>query len=196
MSALFVLTLAHVIFSLIVVVAGMRLVQSFLTNHRSPVAQHCFFVVTALTLITSFLFPFQGVTPGIAIGILCVLVFIPTWFAAYRSRLTRPWRLVYVAGSVLLLYLNCVVLIVQSFQKIGFLHEIAPVGNESAVTASQAVLLLLAVAVGALSLRRFGRIASAAQSEHIAAFRSQDGIELSLVSPAKPLRRRDRDAAQ
>lgn len=155
MSAVFVLTVFHVLVSLVAIVAGIPVVHGFLRSQIYPGWTRIYIVTTALTLITSFLFPFNGFTPAIGVGIICVLIFIPVLYAKYRSSLTGIWRFVYVVGSVALLYFNCFVLIVQSFLKVPALHALAPQGSEPPFLVAQVVLLVAAIAFGAFSVRRF-----------------------------------------
>jgi hypothetical protein len=155
MSAVFALTLFHVLVSLIAIVTGIPVVYGFLKSQSYPRWTTWYFAATALTLITSFLFPFKGMTPAIAIGVLCILIFIPTWYARYRTSLAGLWRPVYVVGAMLLLYFNCLVLIVQSFQKVPGLHSLAPTGGELPVVVTQVILLIVALVLGVLSLLRF-----------------------------------------
>src|SRR5262249_40968078 len=107
MSAVFALTIFHVLVSLAAIVAGIPVVYGFLKNQVHPGWTTTYIITTALTLITSFLFPFNGFTPAIGVGILCILIFIPTVYAKYRTSLTGIWRLAYVVGSTALLYFNC-----------------------------------------------------------------------------------------
>jgi hypothetical protein len=155
MSAVYALTIFHVLISLVAIVAGIPVVYGFLKSQIYSGWTKTYIVATALTLITSFLFPLNGFTPAIGVGILCILIFIPTLYAKYRTSLTGIWRLVYVAGSVALLYFNCFVLIVQSFQKVPGLHELAPKGDEPPFLVAQVVLLLVAIVLGIFSVRRF-----------------------------------------
>jgi hypothetical protein len=155
MTVVLVLTLFHVLVSLIAIFFGIGIAFEFLKNQSPPRATMIYMIFTALTLVTSFLFPFKGMTPAIAIGILCVLIFIPTAYARYRTAMTGFWRPVYVVGAMLLLYFNCLVLIVQSFQKVPPLHMLAPTGGELAVTICQVILLVAAIAIGFFAVRRF-----------------------------------------
>lgn len=155
MSAVYALTIFHVLVSLVAIVAGFPVVYGFLKSQIYPRWTTTYIVFTALTLVTSFLFPFNGFTPAIGVGILCILIFIPTLYAKYRTGLTGVWRLVYVVGSTALLYFNCFVLIVQSFLKVPALHALAPAGNDPPFAIAQAVLLVIAIAFGILGARRF-----------------------------------------
>ncbi len=155
MSLVLALTLFHVLVSLVAIVAGIPVVYGFIKSKVHPGWTTTYIVATALTLITSFLFPFNGFTPAIGVGILCVLILLPTLYAKYRTSLGGIWRLVYVAGSTALLYFNCFVLIAQSFQKISFLHALAPSGSEPPFAIAQAILLIVAIALGVSAVRRF-----------------------------------------
>lgn len=52
---------------------------------------------------------------------------------------------------------NTLVLIIQSFQKIGPLHALAPLGNNPAIPACQVVLLLASLAAGIFAVLRSDR---------------------------------------
>jgi ABC-type polysaccharide/polyol phosphate export permease len=62
---------------------------------------------------------------------------------------------VYVACAIFALYLNCFVLIVQSFQKISFLHALAPTQKEPPFAIAQGALLILFVGLGVVAFRKF-----------------------------------------
>lgn len=155
MTAVSVLTLFHVLVSLVAVVASVALILRLMANGDDRRAASWFFISMAITLVSGFFFPFKGITPAITVGILCVLILAPTLYARYRTALTGIWRPVYVIGVTLLAFFNCLVLIIQSFQKVGPLNALAPVGNEPPVLVSQVVLLVLALAVGAIGVLRF-----------------------------------------
>ena len=70
-------TTLHVIISLIAIVAGLVVMFGMLGVHRPGTLTGIFLLLTILTSVTGFMFPFNGVTPGIIIGILsCVLLAI------------------------------------------------------------------------------------------------------------------------
>jgi hypothetical protein len=149
------LTLIHVVISLIAIVAGIVVAEGLISVKRHERSTLVYMVTILLTSLTGFLFPFNGVTPGIMFGIITVLLFIPTAIARYKLQMAGIWRLVFIVGSLLMLYLDCVVLIVQSFQKIPSLNALAPMGNEPPLLAVQTVLLVAFLIVGFLSVRRF-----------------------------------------
>lgn len=151
----YALTIFHTLISLVAIVTGIPVVLGFLRNETSRWTT-AYIVTTALTLITSFMFPYNGFTPAIGVGILCILIFLPTLYAKYRTGLTGIWRPVWVVGATALLYFNCFVLIVQSFLKIPPLHMLAPTGSEPPFAIAQGILLVVAIVVGFLAARRFG----------------------------------------
>lgn len=151
----YLLTIIHTLLSLVAIVSGIPVVLGFLKNETSRWTTTNV-VTTGLTLVTSFMFPYNGFTPAIGVGILCILIFLPTIYAKYRTSLTGIWRLVWVVGTTALLYFNCFVLIVQSFLKVPPLHALAPAGNEPPFAIAQGILLVVAIVLGFLAARRFG----------------------------------------
>lgn len=154
-------TMFHVLTTLIQLVSGIGLVYVFAKGRSSDRLAAIFLISTAADLVTGFLFPFHGVTPAIVIGVLNVVILIPTVVAWYRLASAKFWRPVLVFGSLALLYFDCLVFIVQSFQKVPGLHALAPVGNEPAVLVSQTVLFIVAIVVGYFCFRGLRRTRAA-----------------------------------
>ena len=121
-------TTLHVVISLIAVVGGLIVMFGMLGPYQAGALTGIFLLFTVLTSVTGFMFPFNGVTPGIVIGILsCVLLAIAC-LALYGMKAAGPWRWIYLLTALVSLYLNVFVLVIQSFLKFPVLHEIAP-GN-------------------------------------------------------------------
>ncbi|TCR76812.1 hypothetical protein [Rhizobium sp. BK376] len=159
MDLLLAYTIFHVLVSLVEIVAGIAMVAAFINRRPADGWTKLFLATAAITLFGGFLFPFHGVTPAIVIGILNVVILLVTVFAWQRASTARLWNATFVIGALALLYFNCLVLIVQSFQKVPGLHDLAPVGNEPAVLVSQTVLFIAALVVGYLSFKGTRRIA-------------------------------------
>ena len=124
-------TTLHVVISLIAIVAGLIVMFGMLGTYNAGALTAIFLILTILTSVTGFMFPFNGVTPAILVGILsCVLLAIAC-IALYALKAAGPWRWIYVLTALISLYLNVFVLVIQSFLKIPPLHEIAP-GNPPA----------------------------------------------------------------
>jgi hypothetical protein len=60
-----------------------------------------------------------------------------------------------VIGSVVALYLNCFVAVVQAFLKIPALHALAPTGKEPPFVAAQVVVMGIFIALGIVAAKRF-----------------------------------------
>jgi hypothetical protein len=150
-------TLIHVALSLIGIAAGLVVLRGLLASNPMNRWTSTFLAFTAATSITGFLFPSHGVTPGIVLGVLSLIVLAAAIAGRYMYRLAGPWRWVYAAGSVTALYFNVFVLIVQAFEKIPALHAMAPTTPPSgpAFAAAQGLALVFFAVMGVLAVRRF-----------------------------------------
>ena len=147
----------HVIITLIAIVAGLIVMFGMVGPYRSGGLTAIFLLFTILTSVTGFMFPFNGVTPGILIGILSVILLAIACLALYGMKLAGPWRWIYVLTALVSLYLNVFVLVIQSFLKITPLHELAP-GNPPAGPAFavvQGIVLVFFVVMIIQVWRRF-----------------------------------------
>jgi hypothetical protein len=124
-------TTLHVVISLIAIVAGLIVMFGMVGPYHAGGLTAVFLIFTILTSVTGFMCPFNGVTPGILIGILSVILLAIACLALYSMKLAGAWRWIYVLTALISLYLNVFVLVIQSFLKIPPLHEIAP-GNPPA----------------------------------------------------------------
>lgn len=151
-------TLLHVIISILQLVVGAIVVAELIAGRRSALTA-LNLVITALTSITGFLFPFHGVTPGIVLGVISILLLAFAAVALYGQHLRGGWRTAYAISAVILLYLDAFVAVVQSFEKIGPLHMQAPTGKEAPFAVVQGVVLLGFIVIGYLASSRFRRAA-------------------------------------
>jgi len=78
-----------------------------------------------------------------------------TILALYVYHLAGAWRWIYVAGAVVSLYLNVFVAVAQAFQKLPFLHPLAPTGSEPPFVVAQVLVLAIFVVIGILAAKRF-----------------------------------------
>ncbi|HEX3894405.1 MAG TPA: hypothetical protein VHW46_17645 [Terracidiphilus sp.] len=148
-------TTLHVVISLIAIAAGFLALFGLLAASRLPLLNALFLVLTALTSITGFFFPFKGVTPGIVVGILSMIVLAIAAAARYIGHMSGVWRGTYVISAALALYFNVFVLIVQLFEKVPALHALAPTQTEGPFKIAQLVTLLLFIALTVLAFRRY-----------------------------------------
>jgi len=148
-------TLFHVALSLIGILSGFVVLGGFLTAKRSNGWTALFLVTTVLTSVTGFLFPFHKFLPSHAVGIVSLLVLAVTIPALYVFYLSGPWRLTYVIGAVIALYLNVFVLIAQLFMKVPGLKALAPTQSEAPFLGTQVVVMLIFIVLGILAAKRF-----------------------------------------
>jgi len=121
-------TLLHVVISLIAIVAGFIVMFGMLGSRSMPGLTAIFLILTILTSVTGFGFPFEKLLPSHVIGILSLVLLAIACLALYVMGLKGVWRPIYIVTALLALYLNVFVLVVQSFLKIPTLTALAP-GN-------------------------------------------------------------------
>jgi hypothetical protein len=151
----------HVVLSLIGIVAGFLVLRGLLTSDPMNRWTQVFFIMAWATVITGFLFPFNGFTPALGVGILSTVVLAAATAARYLFHYAGSWRWIYAAGTVLAFYLNFFVLVVQAFLKVPALHALAPNGNEPPFAITQGIVLLLFIVAAIQSVRRFHPATSA-----------------------------------
>ncbi|HEY4415254.1 MAG TPA: hypothetical protein VGO57_06140 [Verrucomicrobiae bacterium] len=148
-------TLLHVIISIAAILSGLVVVFGLIERKQLDGWTSGYLTAATLTSVTGFFFPFHGLTPALAMGLLSLLILIMTSYARYVRRLAGGWRRIYVIGAVTALYLNVFVLIVQLFMKVPALKALAPKQNEPPFAITQLVVLGLFIALGTLALIRF-----------------------------------------
>lgn len=148
-------TLVHVIISLIGIFAGFIVVFGMLASKRCKGWTALFLTFTILTSVTGFFFPFHGFTPAIGVGIISLVLLAVALLALYNRHLIRSWRWIYVICAVLAQYLNCFVLVVQSFQKVPALKALAPTQSDPPFAIAQGIVLLVFVVLGILAVIKF-----------------------------------------
>ena len=134
-------TLLHVVISLIGILTGFIVLFSLLKDRLPSLWNTLFLVTTILTSVTGFFYPITKVTPGIILGVLSLLILAVALIALYAKKLEGGWKRTYAVSAMVAQFFNTLVLIVQSFQKIPFLHALPAV----AVPVCQILLLILFV---------------------------------------------------
>jgi len=147
-------TQLHVAISIIAILSGLFVVFGWISGARRDGATAIFLATTILTSVTGFLFPFAW-TPGNIIGVLSMFLLTIAVLARYQYKLAGGWRRTYVITAVISLYFNFFVFIVQSFQKIPPLHELAPKGSEPPFAVVQLVALAMFVWIGFRAVKGF-----------------------------------------
>jgi hypothetical protein len=147
-------TVLHVIITIVELFAGLVVVLQMVVGNRSRL-NGVFLTAGALTTLTGFLFPFHGMTPAIVLGFITLPFLLLAAVAWYTGRLRGTWRVIYALSALILLYLDAFVAVVQSFEKIGPLHVLAPTGKEAPFAVAQGLVLLVFIVIGYLAVKRF-----------------------------------------
>ena len=148
-------TVVHVIISLIGIASGIVVVAGMLGGKRLENWTATFLVTTVLTSVTGFFFPFKELLPSHVFGVISLVVLAVVIPALYIYRLAGAWRWIYIAGAVLVLYLNVFVAVVQAFLKVPFLKPLAPTQSEPPFAIAQVLVLGLFIYFGIVAARSF-----------------------------------------
>ena len=148
-------TKIHVVISLIGILTGVVVLIGLISGRRLNGWTAWFLTSTVGTSVTGFFFPFHGVTPGIILGIISLLLLAVAIFARYFRRFVGPWRGIYVVTAMIALYLNVFVLIAQLFQKVPSLKALAPTQTELPFLVAQLSTLLIFVLLTIAAAIRF-----------------------------------------
>ena len=146
-------TLIHVVLSLLGIITGLVVVGGLIAGERFNGWTGVFFATTVLTSVTGFGFPFGTVLPSHIVGGVSVVVLAVAFAARYWKHLTGPWRWMFVSATVIALYLNVFVLLVQLFQKTPGLIAVAPTQGAPAFVVTQLIVLVLFTGLGWAALR-------------------------------------------
>jgi hypothetical protein len=144
-------TLLHVLISLVAIGSGLIVMVGLLVGKRLDGLTALFLITTVLTSVTGFGFPFEHLLPSHKVGIISLVVLAIAILARYALHLAGSWRWIYVICSMMALYLNVFVLIVQLFEKVPALKALAPTQKEPPFLISQVVVLVLFVGLTILA---------------------------------------------
>ena len=117
-------------------------------SQKVPDWTKLFLATTAATSLTGFLFPFHGFTPGLALGVLSLIVLMIASLAIVSPPSPGVWRRTYAITAVIALYFNVFVLVVQLFRRVPVLIAMAPTQSEPPFQIAQLAVLLLFAAIG------------------------------------------------
>jgi hypothetical protein len=148
-------TLVHVAISLVGIATGLVALAGQLRGKRLDGVTALFLLATVLTSVTGFGFPFDHLSPAHKVGIISLAVLAIAIAARYGFGLGGAARWIYVVTAAIALYLNCFVLVVQSFQKVPALHSLAPTQQEPPFVAAQLAVVVLFLALTGIAVKRF-----------------------------------------
>jgi uncharacterized membrane protein len=148
-------TILHVAISLVGIVSGLIVLAGMLRARSLQGWTALFLVTTILTSVTGFMFPINGLTPAIVVGLISIVILAIALMALYLKQLRGAWRWIYVVTALMALYFNVFVLIVQAFQKVPVLQKLAPTQSEPPFQIAQGVTLVAFLVLGTLAARKF-----------------------------------------
>jgi hypothetical protein len=148
-------TQIHVIISLVAIASGLIVAFGMMAAKPLPMVTALFLLTAVLTSVTGFFFPFHGVTPGIVVGIVSLVVMLLMYIARYTRHLAGGWRRTYVITAMITLYLNCFVLVAQLFEHIPAFHVHAPTGTEPPFKILQGIVLVVFVVLTIAADKKF-----------------------------------------
>lgn len=144
----------HVVISLVGIAAGLVFFVALVGGRWLSLMNGLFLVFTILTSVTGFLFPPKLIGPPFIFGVVSLVDLAIALYALYGGKLAGGWRRVFLATALFAQWLNMVVLVVQSYQKIPALHALAPLGNEPALLATQGAVAIVVLYLAWTTLRR------------------------------------------
>jgi hypothetical protein len=145
----------HVGVSLVALVAGLVVLFGLLKGRALGGWMELFLVTIILTSVTGFPLPPFGFDPPRMVGILSLVLLAVALLAIYGFRVAGPWRWIFVVAAMTALYLDAFVGVIQAFNKLSFLHELAPTGSEPPFLVVQVIVLVFFVVLGFFAARRF-----------------------------------------
>jgi hypothetical protein len=145
----------HVAISLVGIASGFVVIWGLLVARRLDGWTAVFLATTVATSVTGFFLPAEQLLPSHVVGIISLAVLAVAIVARYQRRMAGGWRRTYVIMAVAAQYLNFFVLVVQSFQKVPALHELAPTQSEPPFAIAQLIALVAFVVLGVLAAKRF-----------------------------------------
>lgn len=148
-------TRLHVALSLVGIVSGLIVLFGLIGARRLPGWTALYLVTTILTSVTGFGFPFDHLLPSHKVGIISLVVLAITVVAPYGLAMAGAWRVIYVIGAALALYLNCFVGVAQAFLKIPALTALAPNQTEAPFVIAQLAVLALFIVLTVVAAKRF-----------------------------------------
>jgi hypothetical protein len=148
-------TTVHVIISLVGIGSGLIVIFGMLSSKKLNGLTALFLLMTVLTSVTGFMFPFTQVTPGIKVGVISLVILLIAILARYSFHMAGKWRWIYVVTAIIAEYLNVFVLVVQSFEKVPTLHAMAPTGAEPPFLIAQLVVMAIFIALTIFAVKKF-----------------------------------------
>jgi hypothetical protein len=140
-------TFVHVVISLIGIATGIVAVYGLFSGRVLRGWTGTFLATTVLTDISGYGFPVDHLMPSHIVGAISLVILAMTLVALYSRHLAGAWSRIYAVGATLGLYLNCFVLVVQSFLKVPALKALAPTQSEPPFAIAQLIVLAIFLSI-------------------------------------------------
>jgi hypothetical protein len=151
-------TIVHVVISLIGIAAGIVFFAALGRGKWIGGVGSLFLLFTILTSVTGFFFPPKPIGPPFIFGVVSLILLAIAHYANTVARVRGWWWQVFIVTALAAQWLNMVVLVVQSYQKVPALHALAPTGGEPAVLVTQGAVLLVILFFGWTTIRKPGGV--------------------------------------
>ena len=148
-------TFVHVLISLVGILSGLVVLFGLIAGNSLDGWTALFLVTTVATSVTGFMFPFHKLLPSHVVGVISLVVLAIAIYGRYSRHLAGGWRRTYVISSVIALYLNVFVLVVQLFEKVPALNALAPTRSEPPFLVTQVVVMAIFVVLGVFAAKGF-----------------------------------------
>jgi hypothetical protein len=148
-------TLLHTVLSVVGILAGLVVVGGLMAGVQYKGWIATYLVTTILTNATGFGFPFVILMPSHILGAISLIILPVAVVALYSKHLAGGWRTTFVVITVMALYFNVFVLMVQLFRKVPAMISLAPTQKEPAFVVTQLLVLAIFIVLGKAALRGF-----------------------------------------
>jgi hypothetical protein len=145
----------HTDASLVALVTGVLVVLGMVNGRDLPAIAAIFLLTAVVTSATGFLFPVSGVLPSHVFGVVSLVALGVAIAGRFAFGFDGGWRLAYVLGVVLAVYLDAFIAVVQTFLKVPAVNALAPTQSEPPFAIAQGLLLLAFVLAAILAGKRF-----------------------------------------
>lgn len=153
-NGLQIFTLFHVALSVVMLVAGVVVVNGLLRGRDAGRWTTVFLVFTFATNATGFGFPFVKLLPSHITAVVALVLLAAMLLAKYAFALAGFWRGVWAGGLVFSLFFDVFVLVAQAFGKIPALKQLAPTGSEPPFAVAELVVLAVFIFLAVKAIRR------------------------------------------
>jgi hypothetical protein len=143
----------HAVLNLIGIVSGVIVVKGMLNAIQFDDWTGLFFATTAATAITGYFLPSHESWLSSTDDAIRLIIIAVSTIALWHCQLEKWWRWTYIVSSVITLYLNSFVGIVQIFEGIQFLGKTALMKYEMGTVYAQAALLAYFIILMAMVIK-------------------------------------------